>query len=194
MALRADAESTVPCHDVDDRPITTVELVGRCREGDEAAWDHLVGRYERLVFTVARRNGLGTADAADVTQATFEILLDEIDSLRSGERLGSWLATVARRQAWRTSRHADRETPREILPRPDPHDANEDLERFIWVYEAVVRLHQPCRDLILALFFDPSEPSYADVAVRIGRPAGSIGPLRSRCLGRLREELERGAM
>jgi DNA-directed RNA polymerase specialized sigma24 family protein len=43
---------------------------------------------------------------------------------------------------------------------------------------------------VLSLFFDPSEPSYAEIAVRLGRPLGSVGPLRARCLDRLKSLLD----
>ncbi len=32
----------------------------------------------------------------------------------------------------------------------------------------------------------PDEPSYAEIATRMGRSIGGIGPLRGRCLERLR--------
>lgn len=56
------------------RPVTTeratdAELLDRCRAGDEQAWDELVTRYERLIYSVALRNGVGSDNAADVTQA-----------------------------------------------------------------------------------------------------------------------------
>jgi DNA-directed RNA polymerase specialized sigma24 family protein len=55
------------------------------------------------------------------------------------------------------------------------------------VHDALSRLPNPCRDLLGALYFDPSDPSYAVIAARLERSVGSIGPLRGRCLERLRE-------
>jgi len=43
-----------------------------------------------------------------------------------------------------------------------------------------------CGDLLLALYFDPVTPSYAQVAERLGRSIGGIGPMRARCLQRMR--------
>ena len=40
------------------------------------------------------------ADAADVSQPTFTILVQILDSL-DDSRLGAWLLTVARRHTWR---------------------------------------------------------------------------------------------
>ena len=39
-------------------------LIRACQQGDAAAWDTLVARYERLIFTIARRSGLDADEAA----------------------------------------------------------------------------------------------------------------------------------
>ena len=39
------------------------DLLRACRRGDETAWNALVDRYQRLIFTVARRTGLGEQQA-----------------------------------------------------------------------------------------------------------------------------------
>ena len=110
-ALRtADSAGVVPLHPASEtapaRPPSDGELLNRCRARDAAAWNQLVGRYERLVYSVALRNGLDADDAADVTQNTFVNLLDAMDRIRDEERLASWLMTVARRQAWRVRTRA----------------------------------------------------------------------------------------
>ncbi len=165
-------------------------LLARCRRGEAAAWTALVRRYERLVFTVAVRNGLDRDDAADVTQTTFTVLLESIDDLVRSERLASWLMTVARRTAWRHRRGAQRERERADLldvPRSALVDPIEDFERAEMLHGALGRLAPPCRDLLVALYLDPAEPTYAEVADRTGRAVGTIGPARARCLRRLRQ-------
>jgi RNA polymerase sigma factor (sigma-70 family) len=160
------------------------ELLTACRDGDQDAWELLVGRYERLVFSVALRNGVTREEAADVTQMTFVALLESITRLRDEQRLASWLMSVARRLAWRQRRRSERERPVEQLsPREDPIAA---WERVAVLQEGLQKLGQACRDLLLALYFDPAAPSYAEVAERLGRPIGGIGPMRARCLQRLR--------
>ena len=57
-------------------------LLERCRGGDQDAWREFVGLYERLVYSVPRSYGLGTEDAADITQATFASFLAGLRSLR----------------------------------------------------------------------------------------------------------------
>lgn len=165
-----------------------LELLTACRAGDPEAWELLVERYERLVFSVALRNGVTREEAADITQMTFIALLESIGKLREEQRVASWLMSVARRLAWRQRRRSDRERlGLEGVSWPD--DAIATWERVAVIQEGLQRLGRACRDLIQALYFDPASPSYAAVAERLGRPIGGIGPMRARCLQRLRSLL-----
>ncbi len=159
-------------------------LLERCRRGDAAAWDALVGRYQGLVFGVVRRAGGSRDDAADVTQATFVTLLDAIDDLRADERLAGWLITVARRVAWQSRRQEERG--RVVVPAQETTDPIEDWEQVAWMHECLQRLAAPCRELLSALYLDPTTPTYSEVAARTRRAIGTIGPMRARCLERLR--------
>ncbi len=159
-----------------------------CQRGDVDSWGLLVRRYERLVFSVALRNGLNAEDAADATQNTFAALVDSIDRLHDEERLPFWLMTVTRRQAWRVARRREREQALAEVP-VEPGTPLDQWESDSTVHAALRRLDAPCRDLLLALYFDPSSPSYATVADRLGRAVGGLGPMRGRCLAKLRSLL-----
>lgn len=167
---------------------TDAALLRRCRDGDAAGWDLLVHRYERLVFSVAVRNGLARPDAADVTQATFLALLESLGDIQDEQRLASWLMTVARRQAWRLRARWGREAPVGLADPPSEPTVDDFTawEREAALHEALDRLGSPCSDLLRSLYLDPCEPSYATLAARLGRQVGSIGPMRGRCLERLR--------
>lgn len=165
--------------------VTDAELLRGCRRRDSEAWNTLVGRYERLVYTVALRNGLSPEDAADVTQSTFVALVDSLDRIRDEEKLPSWLMTVARRQAWRTRNLSRRTTTLEGTTE-DTTDPFADWAATTALHDALATLGGTCRELLLALYFEPDEPSYAEIAQRFGRSIGGIGPLRGRCLDKLR--------
>lgn len=168
---------------------TDADLLRRCRARDASAWNELVGRYERLVYSVALRNGLGAEDAADVTQSTFVTLIDSLDRIRDEERLPSWLMTVARRQAWRTRNLSRRSVALEEVD-PGAEDPLAEWATVIALHDALGELGGSCRELLLALYFEPESPSYAEIAARMGRSIGGIGPLRGRCLDKLRGLLE----
>ena len=172
------------------------DLILECRNGDLEAWQRLLDRYERLVFSVPRRYGLSREDAADITQLTFTILFQSMDTLSEDSTLGAWLTTVARRHTWRRLDRKRREeagwygSSSEKLLSADT--GTEDIERWElteWLDYGLSLVGKPCRDLLSALYLDPKQPSYAEVAARLGMAVGSVGPTRIRCLKRLRRVL-----
>jgi RNA polymerase sigma factor (sigma-70 family) len=179
-------------------PLSDWELIGACRAGSAPAWEQLVSRYERLVFSIARTYSLPRDDAADVTQTAFLALFRSLGGLREDTRLSAWLATVAHREARRTLWRVRHEHPDaldlldERLPALGGAE-NEAMERWElaeWLHHGLGALGDRCRELLLALYFDPAGPSYGEVAARLGIPVGSVGPRRARCLEQLRQILQ----
>lgn len=170
---------------------TDSELLGRCRVGDVYAWDELVHRYERLIYSVALRNGATIEDAGDITQSTFMALIDALDRIDDENKLASWLMTVARRQSWRVRSVSRKTLAVEQVP-DSPTDPYPDWDTQMAVHDALSNLGGTCQELLIALYFDPDEPRYAQIADRMGRSIGGIGPLRGRCLERLRQIMLEG--
>jgi len=169
------------------------DLIDACRSGDNVAWSEVVSRYERLVYAIPLKEGLSHDEAADVAQDTFAALMTGMHNIADPERLGAWLMTVARRFSWRHRNRRLDLAGEDVIVSLIDEDIAGDAIQALWVYEAVNDLGEPCRSVILGLFFDPKEPSYEEIALRIGRPLGSIGPLRTRGLERLRRRLEETA-
>ena len=71
------------------------------------AWNALIARYEGLIYSLALRSGLPTADAEDVFQDVCVILFDHLCELRDITRLPGWLARTTRREVWRRFRRAE---------------------------------------------------------------------------------------
>jgi RNA polymerase sigma factor (sigma-70 family) len=188
------------------RPKQTDEaLILACRRGDAVAWEALIARYQRLIYSIPRRAGLGEEQAADVFQHVFATLLEHLDRIEQPERIGAWLAITARREAWRVSRR-DRAWRARVgdddaadlaaaLPDDDPlpEDVLLQLEEQHRVRQAVAELDPRCRTLLTLLFYRDEPPPYADLAVALGTKEGSIGPTRARCLQKLRRLLEQRA-
>jgi RNA polymerase sigma factor (sigma-70 family) len=83
------------------------DLVARAAGGDRAAWEALVARFERLVWSVARSHRLSDADAADVCQTTWLRLLEHLGDVRDPDALSGWLATITRNECLRVLRPTD---------------------------------------------------------------------------------------
>ena len=175
---------------------TDRDLIQACRSGDARAWERLLNKYERLVFSISLNYGLTTDDAADVTQITFTILLQNLDTLPDDIRLSPWLATVARRHTWRLLARNRREAvnPDEDLAGNEALgglvDNWERWELAEWLSQGLSLLDEHCRQLLLALYFDAEQPSYAHVADQLKMPIGGIGPTRARCLEQMRRYLQ----
>jgi RNA polymerase sigma factor (sigma-70 family) len=179
------------------------DLIRRCQQGSAGAWQQLLNKYERLVYSIPLRYGLSRDDAADIAQNTFTILIESLDTLSEDSRLGAWLATVARRHTWRLLERNRREIPSESLDGTDlvaravlfgksDADSIEHWELTELLETGLSKISEPCRKLLLALYFQPELSSYAEVAARLDMPIGSIGPTRARCLQKLLKILEKG--
>lgn len=172
---------------------TDQQLIERCRQGREDAWQEVLTRYERLVFSIPLNYGLTRADAADVAQLTFSALVEHLDRLRPDSNLGAWLATVARHHAIRMLRKQKREflgQDEDIGDSPflmnTAVNDSASWERVEWLNQGLNLLDQRCQKLLLRLYFSEEQPAYEDVAAELGLRVGSIGPIRGRCLERLR--------
>ena len=174
---------------------TDRDLIRACGSGNARAWERLLDKYERLVFSISLNYGLTTDDAADVTQITFTILLQNLNTLPDEICLSSWLATVARRHTWRLLARNRRESvnPDEDLARNEALEGTlDDRERWElaeWILQGLSMLDERCRQLLLALYFDAERPSYTQIADHLKMPIGSIGPTRARCLEQMKQSL-----
>jgi RNA polymerase sigma factor (sigma-70 family) len=166
-------------------------LVHAAAEGDQAAWDAIVARFERLVWASARAHGLSGADAAEVAQTTWLRLVENLDRIRDPDRLGSWLVTTARRESLRHLRLRGRELSTDDADvfgsadedRPEIRVLAEERDAGLW--RAFGKLSGRCQSL-LRLLVAVDEPSYEEIGLALDMPVGAIGPTRMRCLEKLR--------
>ena len=177
-------------------PSLTV-LVEAAAAGDQQAWDTLVERFSRLLWSVGRSFRLAEDDAADVVQTTWLKLLENLGRIHEPEALPGWLATTARREALRVVQRKGRDlTVRDddlATGLVDPQATELDLallesERDVALWSGFTQLSDRCQQLLRVLMAC-DRPAYVEVAASMGMPIGSIGPTRMRCLGRLEKIL-----
>jgi RNA polymerase sigma factor (sigma-70 family) len=193
----------------DPSTLSDSELVTACRAGHPWAWRALVHRYQRLIYTVARRAGLSEHDAADVLQACFCALLDQLDRIQQPERLQAWLVTIARRETLgllgaqrrhpsvsvSTDAHGDDGASDDPLARmadegPLPPDLLDALQTQHRLHRALATLDKRSRELLSALYLSDPPPSFEEIAQRLDMAPGSVGPTRLRALDKLRRALD----
>lgn len=184
-------------------------MVAAAAGGDEAAWRALVERYSGLVWSVIRAFRLDGPDAADAFQTTWLRLAEHIARIHDPDRVGAWLATVARRECLQNIKASARSVAtgdvttfdivtlgRGPVAEEDPtsgailaaEQEQQDAARSAALWDAFGALSGRCRELLRVLMASP-QPSYVEAAAALDMPVGSIGPTRARCLQRLRAGL-----
>lgn len=78
----------------DDRPV-----VQRAQQGDFAAFESLVARYEGHVYGLALRIVGRTHDAEEVVQQTFLSVIQHLRGFRGEARFSTWLTRIATNHA-----------------------------------------------------------------------------------------------
>ncbi len=165
------------------------QLVARCRAGDDDAWRELVDRFSRYVYAISvQAFRLSEQDAEDVFQEVFARAYERLDRLRDDAAIRPWLAQLTRRLCLDTLRAGSREQPSDPPELSSGDDTIARLDEALMVHEALATLPDNCRD-ILDRFFARDE-SYKHIADALDLPAGTIASRISRCLVKLRGELE----
>jgi RNA polymerase sigma factor (sigma-70 family) len=169
--------------------LSDAQLVHRCRAGEAAAWRELVDRFSRYVYAIATQGfRLREHDAEDVFQEVFTRVYDRLDSLRDDSAVRPWIAQLTRRLCLDRLAAERREQPADDLVSPETEAVLADLDEAFAVNEALLRLPDQCRE-VLDRFFARDE-SYRTIGDALRLPAGTIASRISRCLAKLRAELE----
>jgi RNA polymerase sigma factor (sigma-70 family) len=167
------------------------QLVARCRAGDQAAWNELVERFSRYVYAISTQAfRLPQPDAEDVFQEVFARVYQHLDRLRSDEAIRPWIAQLTRRLCIDRLRAGGRESPAEAeeIETAEVDATLAGLDDALTVRAGLEAIGEPCSE-ILDRFFARDE-SYKSIGEALGLPAGTIASRISRCLGKLRAELE----
>lgn len=140
---------------------TRQSLLTRLRDWqDQDGWREFFDSYLRLIYNVARKSGLGDAEAQDVVQTTFMYLARRMPTFRYDRARGSfksWLRVVTRS---RISGYRRRERAGEKFNRePFPGDESEDMS-------AVEQMPDPAADALDELWQREWEENLLSAAYR----------------------------
>ena len=174
------------------------ELIEACLDGNNEAWEVLLIRYQRLIYSIPLRYGMTEHDANDIFQNVSLLLLENLGSLRNRKRLGAWLIITTRRECWRLTHLLKQTIPTrdeseledQAIEAPPGEEELMALERQSILRSAITLLENPCQKLLQLLFFEEPKNSYETVARKLSISAGSIGPNRARCLEKLMKILD----
>jgi len=151
-----------------------IACVARCLNGDASAFEPLVVRYQRVLFTVALRL-LGNADdARDATQNAFIRAYERLDTFDPSRRFFSWIYRITVNESLNL-RRAQR--PHEPLPATletsdgtlDRLEARELSER---VQAALMTLSPEHREVVVMRHF--ADLSYDEIAETLDIPSKTV--------------------
>lgn len=172
------------------------ELLSLLRRGDLDAFDTVMRRYQRLVYTVAFGFVRQREAALDVTQNTFLKAFRHRDSLRADSNLKAWLTRIAYHESlnWRRGnrRHEHGHQDLEQVDLAAADDASPDdlvlgRERLAAIDRALLELHPRYR-LALTLRYRGGQP-IRSIAEALACSEGAAKTLLCRALAQLRERV-----
>src|ERR1044072_5217051 len=174
----------------------TDEIIERCLNGDQAAWESIVRLYRRKVFNVAYKFVGRHDQAEDLTQDVFLKLYKSLDTFDRRANFQTWLISVSRNLCidhYRAVRK-ERETinrdvdPSDFAPASPDTRVDTQLEqrdRVKLLRKALDKLAPTLRTAVMLR--DIQELTYQEIADQLHLPEGTV---KSR-INRGRTELAR---
>ena len=165
-----------------------VELLKRCQEGDELAWEVLVRQQQGRICSIAYGYVGDQDEAQDLAQDIFVRLYKRLDTCRDAEKFVSWLISIARNACLdhlrrRKARPPQRDIPAEEMfslkhagPTPEENWVRSSRQRM--VHRALRQLSEINREIILLK--DIQGLPLEEIAGMLDLPLGTIKSRSSR--------------
>ncbi len=177
------------------------DLVGRWQSGDAGAFEMLVRRHERRVFSLVYRMLGNRQEAEDVAQEAFLALHRHGHRFRGDARFSTFVYRVAANAALNRRRSLGRRRAREealaqrqdagqdlpSTPR-DPEDAASGVEVQARVQAALLGLPNDLR--MAVVLYDIEGQSYGEIAQELRIPEGTVKSRIHRARNALRDRLK----
>ena len=168
-------------------------LISQCIKGDEQSWHELIDLVGPVIFSLCQKSKLSRDESFDIFGRVSFQLVNSIHSLKSPDKILSFVATITRRQIYNFYQNLqinDYYGEQEPDTIPDKSGAAPDkiyeatkLRQVL--FEAMSNLSERDYKLLKMLFLDPNEPSYKEISEKLKMPVSSIGPIRAKILTKL---------
>jgi RNA polymerase sigma-70 factor (ECF subfamily) len=192
---------------VDYKKLTDQEIVVLARQGREAAYRELIGRYQRPVFSLIYRLVRDREKSEDLAQETFIKVLNALDRYDPTFKFSSWIFKIAhntsldhlRKKELVTlslegSPHAESQseieasTVQALSTEETPEDYAASRELGATLEQAIGRLRPEYRTAIVMCHVE-GRP-YEEIAEVMGVPLGTVKTYIHRARNELKKELE----
>jgi RNA polymerase sigma-70 factor, ECF subfamily len=192
---------------VDYKKLTDQEIVVLARQGREAAYRELIGRYQRPVFSLIYRLVRDREKSEDLAQETFIKVLNALDRYDPSFKFSSWIFKIAhntsldhlRKKELVTlslegSPHAESQseieasTVQALSTEETPEDYAASRELGATLEKAIGRLRPEYRTAIVMCHVE-GRP-YEEIAEVMGVPLGTVKTYIHRARNELKKELD----
>jgi RNA polymerase sigma-70 factor (ECF subfamily) len=164
-------------------PAAIDQLIERCLQGDQVAWETIVRQYWRKVFNVAYKFVGKHDEAEDLAQDIFLKLFKSLDTFDRRANFQTWLISVSRnlcidhyRSIRKERETIDRDVDAgELTPASGdtgPYAALEHADRRALLRRALDGLPPTLRSAVVLR--DIQELSYQEIAVQLRLPEGTV--------------------
>jgi RNA polymerase sigma-70 factor (ECF subfamily) len=186
----------MPAESPSAQPAPSDELIERCLQGDQLAWEASVRQHWRKVFNVAYTFVGKHDEAEDLTQDIFLKIFRSLETFDRRANFQTWLISVSRnlcidhyRSVRKERETIDRDVdPGDLSPTShevSPYAALEQRDRVALLREALDKLPETLKTAVVMR--DIQELSYQEIATVLKLPEGTV---KSR-INRGRTELAR---
>jgi RNA polymerase sigma-70 factor, ECF subfamily len=179
-------------------------LIEKCKQGDLAAFDELVRRYEKLVFHVAYRLAGNYDDANDVAQDSFVRVFNSIGTFRGDANFTTWLYRIVT-NVYLDERKKAKSHPKTSLEEyieleensvtrqiedegPTPEESVQTLERNEILQRAIMSLPEYQR--VMIVLYHTQGKSYEEIAEITNLAIGTVKSRLNRARLALSEKLQ----
>jgi RNA polymerase sigma-70 factor (ECF subfamily) len=182
-----------------DREPSTLPVLARIAAGDAAAVKECIDTYGGLVWSLARRYSESAADAEDASQEIFlEVWKSAARYEASMGKESTFIATIARRRLIDRLRASGRRPPTEAFDENAAvdresvaEDAGSVAAEISVAQRALARLNPEQREVLMLGIVEGL--THSEMALRTGKPLGTVKTQMRRGLIKLRESVEAGA-
>lgn len=179
-------------------------LLARCKQGDRAAFDDLMRRYEKKVYNFAFRLCGNYDDANDIAAETFVRIYHALTHFRGDASFITWLFRIVT-NVYLDDRKRKRARPQQSLeevieleetnvrrqiedPAPTPEEVAQTRERSEMLQAAIDTL--PDYQRMMIVLYHTEGRSYEEIAEILDLPIGTVKSRLNRARLSLRESLE----
>lgn len=135
--------------------LSDADLVERSRRRDAQAFGSLVERHHRLVFGVAFAKCRDATLAEDIAQEAYVVAWSDLGRLRDAERVGSWIAGIARNLAVSAARERARAAElTELVDARTPEDEALEREDRALLHDALEAVPDTHREALVLYYLE----------------------------------------